>query len=174
MAIWKAERTLLIVGEGADEVAFLTHVKQLFITRGCGLSVKIKNAQGGGAKHVVEWTVRQKANADYDAVAVLVDTDTDWSDTVVNIASKNDIHLLRSEPCFEVLVMRVLGKDPNITASNAKSMFAPHVNNDATKSENYSRKFSKDRLLESRVRVPTIDQLLNLLGIRQGAVLTCR
>jgi len=86
--IWKAQRTLLIVGEGADEMAFLTHVKSLFITRGCGLSVKIKNAQGKGAKHVVEWTIRQQAIAAYDTVAVLVDTDTDWSDSVSRLATK--------------------------------------------------------------------------------------
>ena len=49
MAIWKAQRTLLIVGEGRHEEAFLNHVKQLYAPRGCGLSVTIKNARGKGA-----------------------------------------------------------------------------------------------------------------------------
>jgi len=89
-------------------MAFLTHVKGLFISRGCGLAVKIKNAQGKGAKHVVEWTVRQKAIAAYDTVAVLVDTDTDWSDSVDRLARKKKIRLLLSEPCFEALMMRIL------------------------------------------------------------------
>ena len=161
---WKAQRTLLIVGEGADEVAFLNHVKKLTIIRGCGLSVKIKNAQGKGARHVVEWTVRQKAIATYDTVAVLVDTDKDWSDSVIRLASRKKIHLLLSEPCFEALMMRILKEDPNGDASTLKKRFAPFVNDDATQSENYMRNFSKDRLLESRALVSTIDQLLSLLG----------
>lgn len=162
---WKVQRTLLIVGEGADEMAFLTHVKGLFITRGCGLSVKIKNAQGKGAKHVVEWTIRQKAIAAYDTVAVLVDTDTDWSDSVSRLATKKKIRLLLSDPCFEALMMRILKEDPNGDASTLKKRFAPFVKDDGTQSENYMRYFGRDRLLESRAHVQTIDTLLSLLGL---------
>lgn len=74
MRNWKAQRTLLIVGEGAVEEAFLTYAKSLYVPRGCGLSVKIKNAGGKGAGQVVDWTVRQMANTQYDSVAVLLDT----------------------------------------------------------------------------------------------------
>ncbi len=77
MVNWKAQRTLLIVGEGRHEEAFLNHLKKLYVPRGCGLSVTIKNARGKGALHVVSWTARQIANADYDVVAVLLDTDVD-------------------------------------------------------------------------------------------------
>ena len=34
MGKWKARRTLLIVGEGHNEVAFLNHIKQLAAVRG--------------------------------------------------------------------------------------------------------------------------------------------
>ena len=153
----------MIVGEGADEMAFLTHLKSLFITRGCGLSVKIKNAQGKGAKHVVEWT--QQAIAAYDTVAVLVDTDTDWSDSVSRLATKKKIHLLLSEPCFEALMMRILKEDPNGDGIALKKRFAPFVKDDATQSENYLKYFGRNCLLESRAHVPTIDTLLSLLGL---------
>lgn len=43
--VWKAQRTLLIVGEGRHEEAFLNHVKHLYVQRGCGLAVAIKNAR---------------------------------------------------------------------------------------------------------------------------------
>jgi hypothetical protein len=88
MAVWKAQRTLLMVGEGFHEEAFLHHVKRLFAPRGCGLSVTVKNAQGKGAKHVVEWTGRQVENTAYDTVAVLLDTDTDWSLAVAKLAKR--------------------------------------------------------------------------------------
>jgi hypothetical protein len=43
-------RTLLIVGEGADEQAFLSYLKQQLVPRRAGLMVTIKNAKGKGAK----------------------------------------------------------------------------------------------------------------------------
>jgi hypothetical protein len=51
------KRTLLIVGEGSDEKAFLSYLKEQLVPRGAGLMVVIKNAKGKGAKHVIEWTI---------------------------------------------------------------------------------------------------------------------
>ncbi|MHB9119348.1 MAG: hypothetical protein ACYC2R_13905 [Burkholderiales bacterium] len=164
MAIRKARRTLLIVGEGADEVAFLKHVRQLYVPRGCGLSVKIMNAQGKGAKHVIEQTGRQIANAAYDAVAALLDTDTDWSPAVEKLAKKKKIRVLKSELCFEALMLRVLGKNPNGNAQALKKQFAPFVNNDATKSRNYAEHFGSEYLQAGRSHEPSIDALLKLFG----------
>lgn len=163
-ANWKAQRTLLIVGEGADEVAFLNHVKQLYVPRGCGLTVKIKNAQGKGAKHVIEWTGRQIANVAYDAVATLLDTDTDWSPAVEKIAKKNRIQVLTSEPCFEALMLRVLGESPKGNAHALKKQFAPFVNNDATQRENYAMHFSPECVQAGRLHEQAIDALLKLIG----------
>lgn len=163
MANWKANRTLLIVGEGADEVAFLNHVKQLYAPRGCGLAVKIKNAQGKGAKHVVEWTVRQAAIADYDIVATLFDTDTDWSPAVRKLAERKKIQLLLSEPCFEAMLLRVLEQHPSEGSAALKDQFAPFVSHDATNSQNYAEHFGKDALKASRNSEKTIDWLLKLL-----------
>lgn len=164
MAIWKAQRTLLIVGEGADEVAFLNHVKQLYVPRGCGLSVTIKNAQGKSAKHAIEWTGRQMAIADYDVAAALLDTDTDWSPEVAKLAKKKRIQVLTSEPCFEALMLRVLGENPNGNAPVLKKQFAPFVNNDATQRENYAMHFSPECMQAGRLHEPTIDVLLKLIN----------
>lgn len=164
MELWKAQRTLLIVGEGADEVAFLNHVKRLYVSRGCGLAVKIKNAQGKGAKHVIEWTIRQKAIADYDVVAALLDTDTDWSPGVAKLAKQKKIQVLTSEPCFEALMLRILEANPNGDAQALKKQFAPFVNNDATQSQNYAIRFGTERLQAGRLHEPTIDALLKLIN----------
>ena len=43
--------TLLLVGEGETEVAFLSHVKALYAPRGCGLAIKVICARGKGAAH---------------------------------------------------------------------------------------------------------------------------
>lgn len=146
MAIWKAQRTLLIVGEGRHEEAFLNHLKQLYVPRGCGLSVTIKNARGKGALHVVKWTARQIANADYDVVAVLLDTDVDWNDKTEKLARTKKIKVLKSEPCFEAMMLRLVGKSAIGDAQALKKQFVPLVNNDATQRDHYAMHFGSESL----------------------------
>lgn len=164
MAIWKAQRTLLIVGEGYHEEAFLNHVKLLYVPRGCGLSVTIKNARGKGAKHVIEWTIRQAANANYDAVAALLDTDTDWTPAVSKLARTRKIQVMASEPCFDAVMLRLLGKAPAMNASACKQQLAPFVNHDPTQRQNYALHFGAACIEAGREHEPTIDALLKLLG----------
>lgn len=71
----QAARTLLLVGEGDAEEMFLRHLKGLFVVRGSGLSVTIKNARGKGAAHVVDFAHRHSLNAAFDEVAALLDAD---------------------------------------------------------------------------------------------------
>jgi len=118
-------------GRGASEEAFLNHLKQLYVPRGCGLSVTIKNARGKGALHVIDWTARQIANADFDVVAVLLDTDVDWNAKTEKLARTKKIQVLKSEPCFEAMMLRLLGKSAIGDAQVLKRQFAPLVNNDA-------------------------------------------
>lgn len=155
---------MLIVGEGRDEEAFIKHLKQIYISRGCGLSVMVKNARGKGAKHVVEWTIRQIANAAFDDVAVLLDTDKDWSPTVATKARQKKIVVLTSDPCFEAMLLRVLGKHPIGNAKALKKATARYLKGDATKPENYREYFRSEQLEEARTREATIDKLLTMLG----------
>lgn len=164
MAHWKVQPTLLIVGEGRHEEAFLKHVKKLFAPRGCNLKVTIKQAGGKGAQHVVDWTRRQVANTAYDTVAALLDTDTDWTVTVEKIAKQKKITLLKSDICLEAMLLRALGQIPVGDAQSLKKQFAPYVSNDATCPDNYSRYFGKDKLLAMRNVEPTIDSLLKLFS----------
>lgn len=164
MAIWKAQRTLLIVGEGRHEEAFLNHLKQLYVPRGCGLSVTIKNARGKGALHVIKWTAGQVANAEYDAVAALLDTDTDWNVKTKKLAKTNKIQVLKSEPCFEAMMLRLIGKTPIGDAHALKRLFAPFVNNDATQRDHYALNFGSECIQAGRAKEPTIDALLKLFG----------
>jgi hypothetical protein len=160
MKIWKAQRTLLLVGEGAHEEAFLTHVKNIYVPRGCGLHVKIKNARGKGAKHVIDWTLKQMENAAYDTCGVLLDTDTDFTSEVIRKARLRNIQLLTSEPCLEAMLLRALGKK---LTSNLKKQILPFLNYNPTISENYQKYFSQKLLEDFRKNEKTINNLLALL-----------
>lgn len=164
MAIWKAQRTLLIVGEGYHEEAFLSHVKQIYAPRGCGLAVTIKNARGKGAMHVIEWTIKQIANAQFDVVAAMLDTDTDWSPAVEKQARRKKIQILASDPCFDAVMLRLLGVNAEVEAKALKKKLAPYLGNDPTQRKNYERHFGKECLEAGRAKEPTIDALLKLFG----------
>lgn len=163
MVRWQVRRTLLIVGEGRHEEAFLKHVKHLFALRDGNLKITIKQAGGKGAQHVIEWTGRQIANASYDKVAALLDTDTDWNDSVAKKARQRKIIVLTSDTCLEAMLLRVLGVTPAGDTRNLKKQFAPYVNYDAACHVNYTTHFSKDRLIAARESEPTIDELLKLI-----------
>lgn len=164
MPVWKAQRTLLLVGEGYHEKAFLNHLKQLYAPRGCGLSVAVKSAGGKSAKHIIEWTTRQIANTAYDNVAVMLDTDTDWSPALAKQAKAKRIQVLPSEPCFDGLMLRLLGKHPVGDSAELKKLLAPYLNNDPTEQQSYVAHFGKACLEAGRKNEPSIDALLKLIG----------
>ena len=164
MKKWKAHETLLIVGEGYDEVAFLNHLKQFPGVCGRGVEITIRNARGKGAAGVIDCAIKLKANAAYDQVAVLLDTDTDWTPSVSKLAKQKKIQVLTSDPCLEALLLRVLGKTP-VQAKDLKKQFDPYVRNDGTRREDYVEHFGLAVLQAARRTESTIDDLLKLLGI---------
>lgn len=164
MNSWQANATLLLVGEGATEEAFLRHVKALYAPRGSGLKVTVKNAHGKGARHVVEWTSRQIG--EFDVVAALLDTDQDWSEAVARKARSARIVVLKSEPQFEALLLRLLGQSDAGDSKTLKGRLAPFVANDALCAENYAERFDKACLEAGRIHEPAIDGLLTLLAVQ--------
>ena len=165
MTKWQRVATLLLVGEGATEVAFLNHVKTLYVARGTGLRVTIKNARGKGAKHVIEWTIRQIG--DFDTKAALLDTDQDWTPAVMKVAKSAKVRVLKSEPQVEAMLLRVLGQSDFGDSRTLKARLAPFVRNDALVAENYADRFDRVCLEAARQREPTLDELLGLL---QGTI----
>lgn len=163
---WKASKTLLIVGEGYNEEAFLKYLSPHLAPRGCGLKVTIKNARGKSAKHIIEVAERQSANIAYDTVAVMLDTDTDWSESIAAIAKRKKIIVITSEPCFEALMLRVIGKPATGDASSLKKSFAKYIKNDASVSQNYAINFGVETLVAAKDREHAIRELLALLAKR--------
>jgi hypothetical protein len=100
-------RTVLVVGEGDAEVCFLQHLKALYVLRGSGVVVTIKNARGKGAAHVVDFAVRQSRNAAYDLVVALLDTDADWNDQTRAAARKGRVEIAPCQPCLEAVLLSV-------------------------------------------------------------------
>jgi hypothetical protein len=165
MATWKARRTPPIVGEGRHEAVFVRQVQRLYAPRGCGLSVTVKYAHGKGAKGVIDWTTRQIANAAYDEVAVMLDTDQDWSPAVDALARSRGITVLKSIPCFEAVLLRLMGENVSGSSRVLKKRLAPFVDDDPTEARSYGKGFDDHRLQGGRRKDTAIDELLRLLGV---------
>ena len=156
-------RTVLIVGEGACEVAFLNHLKTLFVKRGCGVSVKISNANGKGSAHVVDFAIRQSQNTAYDVVAALLDTDDVWTDALKNDAEENEIKLVPSSPCLEGLLLEILDEFKMDSSQHLKEKMHPKLSGKKTEATSYATLFTVELLEERKTKVASLNTLIQLM-----------
>lgn len=162
--LFVVQKTVRLVVEGEDEEAWVGWVKKLYISRGCGLSVSTKNAHGKGAAHVITAAIREKRNTSrqYDIVAALFDTDTDWSIGEENRGKRAGIVLLPSTPCFEATLLAILGKSFAGSDSNdLKRRLAECLGGHPPRAADLSV-FTRE-LLESHKAVDILSELLALL-----------
>ena len=108
------------------------------------------------------WAGSQTANAAHDEVAAMLDTDTDWTPAVIKLAKTRKIRLLASDPCFDAVMLRLLGQPAAGDAKTLKKRLAPFLDNDPTRPQNYAEFFGKVCLEAGRGREPVMDALLNL------------
>ncbi len=156
--------TVLLVGEGTTEQAFLKHIKYLYISRGCGVGVTIRNARGKGPDHVVDYAIRQCRNAAYDRVAVLLDTDLQMSAAVRRRARTKKVQIIGSTPCIEGLLLMILGEHVPVTSTECKQRYGGALPERLTFPGDYMGSFPKDLLDGRRDDVPELAQLLDCLS----------
>lgn len=159
----QAARTVLLVGEGDADVLFLQHLKALYVQRGSGVAVNIKNARGKGAAHVVDFARRQSLNAAYDMVAALLDTDTDWNDKTLAVARRAAVRPVLSEPCLEAVLLSVHHVPvQGRTAAQLKHDFAARFGAAASEISVFKH-FPRDVIDSARSRMDVLQQLVHLL-----------
>ncbi len=156
-------RTVLLVGEGDAEVLFMQHLKTIYVQRGSGVMVTIKNARGKGAAHVVDFAFRQSRNAAYDVKAVLLDTDTDWHDKTRAAARKAKVHVMPCQPCLEAVLLAVhKASVEGRTTAQLKRDFAARFG--AAASDRFVlRHFNRELLDEAKSRIMVLEMLCKLL-----------
>ena len=157
-------RTVLLVGEGDAEVAFIEHLKALYVFRGCGIALKVKNAHGMGALHAVEVAVRQSRNAAFDVKAALFDTDTGWDDRTRTLAKKEKVLVVPCIPCLEAMLLSLFGDVQQAQSTDFyKKAFEKRFGKPAHMTGVYAIHFSKELLDKARVKSPQLESLLKLL-----------
>ena len=156
----QVRKTLLVVGEGDSEAAFLKHLRDLYCSSGDGVAVTVRNAHGKGPESVIDHTAGQARIHSYDACVALLDTDIPWTEKLKNKARKSKIEMVGSTPCFEGLLLSILGERPPTQSADCKKAIKQLVGIDLTDRQSYAVPFSKAVLDAARQRITELDQLL--------------
>ena len=163
----RAQRTVLLVGEGDTDVAFLKHLKGLYNVRNCGVACTIRNAHGRGPEHVLDYTERQSRTADYDRKAAFLDTDIPWPQRMRKRAGQKYIELLPSEPCLEGFLLRILGQQVPALSNECKTL----LRDMNLKSHScYEEHFPRELLDRRKVKIETLERLIRLLSCPNDSV----
>ena len=152
--------TLLAVGEGDCDAAFLKHLKGLYCSDKQGVNITVRNAHGKGPEHVVDFTHRQLG--DYSKRVAFLDTDIPWTDVVHKHARKSKIELVGSEPCLEGLLLRILGEPVRecVESKTLKRQLRELTGKNMTEHEHYAAQFSREIIEAARGRIGTLDRLI--------------
>lgn len=158
--------TVLIVGEGDTEKAFLDYLKSLYVTRGSGVSVTVRNAHGKGPMNVVDTAIRQSRIGEYEIVAVLMDTDLPWTDEVIKLAHKRKqpLCLIGTTPCTDGLLLQILSEKAPEQSSRCKEVLHARMNRKPFVKEAYAQDFPKQLLDEKSMGIPALKKLLELMA----------
>lgn len=166
----QAKTTVLIVGEGDTEKAFLDHLRTHYVTRGCGVSVTTRNAHGKGPENVVDVAIRHARGADYTTVAVLMDTDLPWTPALRKLARAKKICLIGANPCCDGLLLRILGEPAPEDSSHCKAKLIERLGRKPVAMEAYANDFPKALLDGRRDTVESLNKPLVLMtGGRPGS-----
>lgn len=157
------QTTLIIVGEGECEKAFLEHLKSLYNERHSGKKIKI-DYQGGGSPHdIIKYTYKTIRNISYDEIYILMDSDVAVADSDQKFAKDHRFTILYSTPlCLEAMLLAVLGQPIPITAQACKDKLYPQLSGNPTQKESYLPLF--DKTLIDRSEHSTLVKLKTLFA----------
>jgi hypothetical protein len=110
-----------------------------------------------------EMAIQARAQGDYDAYALMVDTDQHWDDASRSRAQVNDIVVVENVPCLEATLLRVDGQNFFPATSDNKSAFKDAYGGPAHRDGVIRRHFPRTKFDTARERVAAIDRLLNLI-----------
>lgn len=148
------------MGEGDCEEAFLRHLRNIYCSDNEGVSVTIRNAQGGSPISIVTQVIRFTRLNNYDKKIVLLDTDLAWPAELKKTAKDHGILMLGSKPCLEGLLLSMLKMPASTSSKDCKRTLQSHTNADMTEWRHYESCFSREVVEKARVFLVELDKLL--------------
>lgn len=155
-------QTLLAVGEGKADAAFLRYLRGLYCSDRQGASVTIRNANGKGPSNVISTAFGALRVASFDQKLCLLDTDIVWTDKNISDAKRHKIQLIGATPCLEGLLLQILDKSVPTASDECKRQLKSITGKCMFEAEDYSGYFSFELLQHARIRTAELDRLLIL------------
>ncbi|MFT4924240.1 MAG: hypothetical protein ACI8WB_000318 [Phenylobacterium sp.] len=153
--------SLIVVGEGPHDRAFLSHMKDLYDGRHTNQKVRIEAADGGSPSDILKTVIKHKQAA-YDRKYVLMDSDVALSQQNRDYATKHKIIILQSQPvCLEGMLLEVLSQKAPVTNHACKAILHPQLSGFPTVKSSYTGLFTKV-VLDQTAKV-TIQSLRKIL-----------
>jgi hypothetical protein len=141
----RTHSTLLIVGEGAHERAFLHHLKDLYDTRTSGQKIKIDTADGGSPADIIDYTIRKYQNVSFERKYILMDADIEIPSSVRKKAKMSNIVLILSEPiCLDCMLLEILKQSTGHDCKSCKNRLHSMLAGEPTDKNSYKRLFPKE------------------------------
>lgn len=160
----RANRTLLIFGEGFSEEMFLKYLKSIY-SFNQNVAINIKKGKGGTAYNIV--LDAEKIPGDFDRKIVVIDNDKSKTEMekARNLAKEKNIELIENTPCLESLFITILDKKYNQNSNWFKHKFESEYLNKKKRDEMdvYNKLFPKKILDRKRVEIPELKKLISIM-----------
>lgn len=159
-----SKTTLLIVGEGADDQAFIKHMNQQFRADNPDIKPRIEKQSGGSPGNIITNAVRKYEHLQFDQRFFVVDSDIPLTQQEYDKARAHGYRVILWAPvCLEGALLEVLGErvGGHDAAMSLKRRLHPLLDGSHTDSTAYKHRFPR-AVLEKAVNesVVTVRQVL--------------
>ena len=155
--------TLLVMGEGEHDKAFLSHMKGIYHKRRSGSKVTLDFSSGGSPHDIIKDTVKKSRHVDYNQKFILMDSDVPVKQQDIKTADDSGINILYSKPlCLEGMLLDVLDQKIPNTVQKCKSALHPQLADSPALAKSYEPLFTKPVL--DKTAHTTINALRRLLS----------
>lgn len=146
--------TLLIVGEGIHDKAFINYLKHLYDSRDNNQKISVHSADGGSPNDILRTTMKKYKHTDFQKTYILIDSDVLINQQTRDLARRNKITLIESTPvCLEGMLLTVLGEKVRLgdTSDACKARLHHRLDGHPASKDSYSILFPKTLLDETKI-----------------------
>lgn len=155
-------KTLLAVGEGKADAAFLKYLRGIYCSGKSGVKVTVRDASGKGPSNVIGTAIGALRISSYDKKLCLLDTDLEWTKENKSDAKRKKIELVGSVPCLEGLLLQILGRAVPASSVDCKRQLKIITGKDMFDADDYAENFPYAELQNRRADIDELDKLLLL------------
>ncbi len=156
------QTTLIVVGEGQHDKAFLKHMQGIYDGRETGQKVTIDFSSGGSPHDIIKDSIKKVGHIGYDKKYIVMDSDVAINSKDLKKAKEGKFTILQSEPiCLEGMLLDVLQQKIPNTAQQCKKILHPQLSGQPTEVKSYSPLFDKPVLdVTNKQTIVTLRELL--------------